>query len=211
MTRARAVDAAATVGALLGLIGLGWLVGVLVGDPRLDRSITDWVVRHRTGALDRLAPYVTDLGSPTVYVPVTLVTVVLLGLVARRSLRVVVTPVLALLGVTVLSDAVKHLVGRTRPPVELRMLGVGGFAFPSGHTIKAMVVWGAAALLLGAMARGRARTAIHAIGALVIVGVGLSRLYLGVHWATDVVAGWALGAAWLTVLLRRIEASSPTG
>lgn len=214
MTRTRVIDAATTVGALLGLIGLGWLLGLLgllVGDPRVDRSITDWVVHHRTGALDRLAPYVTDLGAPTVYVPVTLVTVALLGLVAKRSPRVVVTPVLALVGVRVLSPAVKDLVGRARPPVALRLVGESGFAFPSGHTITAMVVWGAAALLLGAMARGWARTAIHAVGALVILGVGLSRLYLGVHWATDVLAGWALGAAWLAFLLRRIEASSPTG
>lgn len=203
MTRERVVDAATTLASLAVVIGAGWLLGLAVGHPGIDRSVTDWVVEHRNGALDGLAPHVSDLASPAMYVSLTVVAVAVLW---REGPRVASAPVVALFGVRIVSSSVKELVGKARPPVAQQLVAEHGFAFPSGHTITAMGVWGAAALLLGGRASGLARGAIYAIGALVVLGVGLSRIYLGVHWCTDVVVGWALGAAWLAIVVRRARA-----
>ena len=74
----------------------------------------------------------------------------------------------------------------------------GGYAFPSGHTTTATVGYGlAAALLIVLFPRVRAVIAVAAV--VLIAGVGLSRTYLGVHWPTDVLGGWALGTSWLAL------------
>src|SRR5262249_43389202 len=94
----------------------------------------------------------------------------------------------------------KPLVGRARPPISVHMIGASGFAFPSGHATAAVAVWGAAALVLSASRSGPQKLAIWA-GAFLVVGVvAFSRVYLGVHWWTDVVGGLALGGFWLCML-----------
>lgn len=96
----------------------------------------------------------------------------------------------------------------------------GGYAFPSGHSTQAVVVWG----LLAAFAVSgpwrttrRFRVPVLCAAAVVILLIGLSRIYLGVHWVTDVAGGFALGGAWLALLLaarsrrQRRRAANPSG
>ena len=90
--------------------------------------------------------------------------------------------------------AIKSGVGRPRPPQPLA--GVGGESYPSGHAAYS-TVWIAAALVLAREAGRRARTALIVGGAAVAAFVGASRVYLHVHYPSDVVGGWALGAATL--------------
>lgn len=95
------------------------------------------------------------------------------------------------------------LVREARPAEVFRAVPVGGFSFPSGHTMTSALVAGALAFLLGRLLPGGwARAAAVALGLWAAL-VGLSRIYLGVHWLSDVVAGWMFAAAALTVLVAR--------
>ena len=100
-------------------------------------------------------------------------------------------------GAGVLSEALKRVFGRQRPELALRLAKTIGFAFPSGHSAASAATYGAFALVLaGRGHRGLARL----VGTLVPASVGASRVYLQVHFPSDVVVGWALGAAWLGIL-----------
>lgn len=96
-----------------------------------------------------------------------------------------------------ISQGLKALFGRERPALDYRAVEAVNASFPSGHAMLSAVVF----LTLGALAARfaqRKRLKALALGAAVLLSllVGLSRVYLGVHWASDVLAGWSVGAAW---------------
>lgn len=96
----------------------------------------------------------------------------------------------------------KAALGRPRPPLVHAVAAVDGYAFPSAHAAAAAAVFGAAAWLCGARLRSwRARIAIWAVAAMLAALVGISRVYLGVHWTTDVIGGWVFGTLWLAVVI----------
>jgi len=118
---------------------------------------------------------------------------------ARRRLGAVYLAS-SFLGALALEIAIKHWVGRPRPDLVPHAARVFTAAFPNGHaTVTSATCLAASLLLLRARAERAYRTfAIVAAVALVVI-VGASRLYFGVHWPTDVLAGWALGVSWTTV------------
>ncbi len=83
----------------------------------------------------------------------------------------------------------------------------GGYAFPSGHATEATAVYGMLAVVLASgTRRWRAKVLGWASAVLTAAVVGISRLYLGAHWLTDVLAGWALGGTWLLLVLAMAQA-----
>jgi membrane-associated phospholipid phosphatase len=175
---------------------------------RLDRVVLDAVVDHRTDGALHLARFVTDTGTSPALFPL----VAAAGIAVRvrtgswrpgiTALAVAALGVLARLGLSM-------LVREARPAEIFRAVPVGGFSFPSGHTVTSALIAGALAFLLSRLLPTRwARIAAAVLGLWAAL-VGLSRVYLGVHWLSDVVAGWLFAAAALTLLVAGPPPPSP--
>jgi len=170
--------------------------GLARGDPR----VMAFVIDHRTPWLTSLAKALTWLGSNLVLWPVVIVAGLGLWRWRRRWLPTVL-PALALAGAWVGSLLIKGLVGRPRPPVADRLTVVHSLSYPSEHAAQALATWGMLALMLMAGRSAQARMLLAAGAALIAFVVGLTRLYLGAHWMTDVLGGWALAGVWDCLLI----------
>jgi membrane-associated phospholipid phosphatase len=196
------VSAALTVTGLAALVFVALLAAVLATWSPLESF--DHTVDVRLGHLVAGHPdavtvikAVTDLGSAPVRWAILLAAAILLT-VRRRWAAAVVLPVAgagALLGL-----AAKSLVNRPRPVLAHPVAHAAGAGFPSGHALGSLVCYGALALVLLPMTRGRWRPALVTVAVAGLVCIGASRLLLGVHFVSDVVAGWALGTVWLGIV-----------
>jgi len=138
---------------------------------------------------------ITALGGTTLVIVVTLVSV-LAFLFHKKRLHALVMAgvVLAAWGS---SQATKALYGRPRPDLVPHEAYVYSASFPSGHSTMSTAAFLTLAMLVASLEpRRRSKALAYAVAAAFVVGVGFSRVYLGVHWPTDVLAGWCLGATW---------------
>jgi undecaprenyl-diphosphatase len=142
----------------------------------------------------------TSLGSTVVMTLITAVTVVYLALLGSRRMAALVLS--AMLSGSALVSVTKSLFGRARPDLVFADITVSGLSFPSGHaSMSAIAFLTMGALIAATRRRTRERIYILLVAGLLTLLVGLSRVALGVHWATDVVGGWAFGAAWAVLWL----------
>jgi undecaprenyl-diphosphatase len=185
---------------------LAWTFGGLTQDvaagddvARLDPRVHALAVTHRSGWLTAVTANITWLGSNWLLLPVLLVATVVL--LRRRDRRAAVAVWVAYLGSIALYVLVKPVVDRPRPPVADLIGHATGPSFPSGHATQALAAWVVLAVVLTAGRSVRVRAAALAGAAVVVLLVGASRVYLGAHWLTDVLAGYALAATWLAVLV----------
>jgi undecaprenyl-diphosphatase len=165
-----------------------------------DRPVLGWFVAHRvpdwTAVMETASRYGGTLGT----LVLALVAVALL--VWRRHWWEAATVTVASAGVAVLVPVFKALYGRPRPPVATQLVRETDLSLPSGHALGSIVIVGVVAVVAARLVRSVAvRVAALGTAAGTVVLIGASRLYLGVHWFTDVLAGWFLGAAWLAVCL----------
>jgi membrane-associated phospholipid phosphatase len=177
---------------------------VVVGLIPFDRSITSAVVDARTPARDDVALLVSRFGSTPVVVGVT---VLLAALAWPRSRRLALAVVVVALARPLFEFTVKELIDRPRPAGD-RLVPGRGPSFPSGHPMAVAASWGLVPFVVArwSSARGAVRAATIA-GFCLIPAVAASRLWLGVHWASDAFAGAVLGTAGLLVAgrwLRRV-------
>jgi len=188
-----------------GLTGILIAVGVVVTRSSsvnaFDHHVTSVVVAHRTLPLNAVMKAVTWLGS---WVALVATGTFLVVLVFRRSLPVaaVVLAVVAWAGEAGGVTLAKHVVGRDRPPQDLRLVSAHGWSWPSGHTAVALLVFTTWALVVVPIAPRLAyRATAWVFAALGVGAVAFSRVELGVHWSTDVMASITFVGAWLAVLL----------
>jgi len=193
------------------LIGLLTAAAALVLFTWLGREILEGEVlafddRLRTLVHDLASPRLTTLmraaslyGGPAVLVPAGLVAAVAFGFKGwrRGALLVVVT----LAGAGLLNWLLKFSFARVRPASFFDYPLPGSPSFPSGHALYAASVFGGLAVLLAARIRNRLlQLVIWLVAISLILLVGLSRVYLGVHYPSDVVAGYAVGIIWVTTV-----------
>ncbi|MEU4477696.1 phosphatase PAP2 family protein [Micromonospora sp. NPDC023966] len=181
-------------GVLLMLVRFHW--GPLY---HADHEAAEWfnslVAPHHP--LVTVLQAVTDLGGRPVLI--WLITIAVVGLLIRRQPRLAVYLIITGVGGLILDPSLKALVGRLRPVVDVPVASAPGNSFPSGHALGSFVAYGALLLVfLPAVAPRWRKPAIAVAGALVVL-VGLTRIALGVHFVSDVLGGWLLGAAWLGV------------
>jgi undecaprenyl-diphosphatase len=165
----------------------------------LDTTVHEWFVAHRTPALDDWFRAVTNLGAAAVLLP--LIVLLLAALLWRRRPDLALGAGIAVIGSWVTVNLVlKPLVERARPPIADRLVFPGDASFPSGHAANAASAWLALAWVVASLVERRAaKVAVWSVAGAVVAIVGVSRLYLGVHWPSDVLAGWLVGAAWVLV------------
>jgi undecaprenyl-diphosphatase len=144
--------------------------------------------------LQECARDITALGGFTVLTLITLATVAILAMKRRRLQALIFAA--TVVGGQLLAEAIKLIADRPRPDLVTRFDLVYSSSFPSGHSTMAPVVYlTLAAILAAGEPRRDVRVLIFSLAVAMTVAVGLSRVYLGVHWPTDVLAGWVLGAA----------------
>lgn len=144
--------------------------------------------------LQETARDITALGGFTVLTLVVVVAVTLLVL-HRRRLQAAVFAIAVIAG-QVLAQVTKHLVGRNRPDLVPHLDQVYSSSFPSGHSALSPIVYFTLAGLLAAGETNRgAKILLLILATGLVLSIGVSRVYLGVHWPTDVIAGWAMGTA----------------
>lgn len=199
-----------TAGALVVLLAGGWFVGIagnlLATDPLIiiDRRLSAWFDQHATASVTRLAEVITFAGSPVLLAVAG--TAVALVLLYRRAWCRAMALVLTVGGGAMLNSALKHLFHRPRPVFEHTLIDASGFSFPSGHTMGATLLYGFLAVLAvtqGSQWRWRALAPLLALPLILLIG--LSRVYLGAHYLSDVMAAAAAGLAWLAFCITGVE------
>lgn len=182
-------------GAVLGL--LAYLVRSNEALRDLDAAAARWGRDHATGFSDAAIEAVTRLGETWLVVAAALIVVAVER--QRRPSRFAVPFLVAVVaGDKLLTTAVKTLADRARPTLN-PIAETLGPSFPSGHTSTAAAFFAAAALILGRERSGRTRAMLAGSAVGIAVAVACSRVLLGVHWLSDVVAGLALGWAWFAL------------
>ena len=172
------------------------------GIAMLDMPLLETAIRVRTPWLDTLAAGIAYLFGP-IGMPCMAVAAILVLALHRRSRTPLILIAGAGVGSLLMTIAGKDIIGRSRPPLSE---AVPPFeyspSFPSGHTLNATVIAGVVGYLLWLNRRTvAARVACVVVPVVIALVVGLSRVLLGAHWFTDVVAAWLLGAAWLALVV----------
>lgn len=173
---------------------------VVTGRPltMVDQQLSGWLARSRTPPLTTFFIVVTSLGSTAVAVIVAIVLGVYL--VLRKQRYWLAATMLSIGGGMLLNRLLKLAFQRARPELDDPIRTFAGYSFPSGHTVAATVVFGTLALLLFVKVKSAtARFMVLLIAGLVILMVGFSRIYLGAHYLTDVLAAMAEGIAWVSL------------
>lgn len=187
-------------GALVLLAAI-WLAMLLLGTGATDRAVSlALYAGHRPLALP-IARFLTALGEPTVLIGASVLTSAWLWYVGRGRMGLTLLAI-ALVG-RGLSEIQKYSIARPRPMLEPHLVVVKTHSFPSGHATSSMIFYLALALALTGGSRWR-RPAVA--GALLLsLLIGTSRVMLGVHWPSDVIAGWSFGLFWVLLTLRPAE------
>ncbi|HEY3724466.1 MAG TPA: phosphatase PAP2 family protein [Acidimicrobiia bacterium] len=184
-------------GALLGVVL--WMVRSNEGLARYDLSAARFGASHATTGSTDVLRAVSQIGGTVGSIVVAVAVAVIVVAHHRLRLRSVIAfLVVVMVGESLLVALIKAAVDRARPDID-RLTGFSGASFPSGHAATAAATLAAAALLLGSGQDHRCRAGFTALAAGLAVCVAASRVFLGVHWLTDVVAGLALGWVWFAV------------
>ena len=190
VARVRTVTVATAAFLLLVL-----LMAVVLHDGRpfgVDLTLHRWSVAHRPGGVRRAAAVITATGTGVVPYLLAAIAGLVTGRGSRGRALTAVWAMLVLLVIQLARLGLAYLVGRHRPPAADWAVHVSGCAFPSGHTVTSATAAGILLWALWPRLAGAWRAVAVAGIATWAVAVGLTRVYLGVHWPTDVLGGWLM-------------------
>lgn|ERR1022692_837308 len=208
----RLVGGAIALWGLLSLIGL-FVTHVLAHGRvhRLDLGVDVWFAAHRTAAFNHLTAVGAGLAETQTAIAVTVVVVLVLRWRLGRWYESCVL-IAATAGELLIFLAITATVHRPRPPVVRLDAGLATSSFPSGHTAAATALYGCIAILLVRTYGRRPATRVAVVAAFCLpVIVALSRLYRGMHYPTDVMAGALTGGLWLLVVISTLLPRQDTG
>lgn len=188
--RARELTICATALVFVGILAAGIQYGArfVSADLMIVRGVHEGAIPGIT----QLVLEASDLGGTTV--ALTLMILAAAGLLATRHWHASFALVVSVLGTQAIVHLIKGTVERSRPPSTASQVEAAGYSFPSAHSATSVALYGMLALIAVAHMQGRARRWACLMLAGVIALVGATRIYLGAHYPTDVLAGWLLGA-----------------
>ena len=199
-----------TVGLAISLTSL-WIFLSLTEDvlhhealTNFDTSALDWISAHSTSAGRAIARGVSGMGAPRVIASFGLIGVILFAI--RRQWLFLEGWIIALIGGEALNAFLKRLIQRPRP-LHSAILTSQSWSFPSGHAMESLIAYGMVAyvfFVLGSWSHRR-RVDIALAATLLILLIGWSRIYLGVHYFSDVIGGYAAGLIWLAACISGME------
>lgn len=204
-----------TAGALVALAGT-YVFALVAGrvtsgaTQEFDEAVLRWISEHRPPALERVMLEITLLGTGTVVITMVVVSALFLWLTNHRYSALLL--LIATIGGILLNNLLKLGFGRPRPQVFDWGTHVASLSFPSGHAMSAAVVYGTVAYLAARLQRRHLhRVLTLVIAAIVILLISVTRLYLGVHYPSDVIAGVIIGLAWAGFCMATLEALQLSG
>ena len=199
--------------AALVLIATAWLFGAIAEDvvnhdtllDMLDLKLAEWLHAQATPAWTSLMIFFTNLGAPMTVTIVTSFTAIFLAWQRQRYPLLLLA--LAVPGGALLNVIIKVLVHRHRPTFDNPIQTITSDSFPSGHAVGSTVLYGALAAMVVCQSRdSRGSTIAIVIAALVVSLICFSRMYLGLHYLSDVIAGFLEGIFWLGSCIVAVEA-----
>jgi len=168
----------------------------------IDLSMQQAFISFRT---DFLTPFMKVVTHSTDTITIVILCALLVLLPHTRKKIGLPLTVAALVNMGIYK-AMKHIFLRARPDVVYHLVDQGGYSFPSGHSATSMLVYGLLFFLIGKHCKNQnLKVLLQTICGILVLVVGPSRLYVGVHWATDVLAGWCVGAAVLMATIYILE------
>lgn len=176
---------------LLALGGVGAMIQSST-IARIDDALSEAAHAATHQPLVQLSFHISDLASTHTAFLITAVAAV--ALAVMHHWRGAVALAVAVLATQAGVQLVKVLVARPRPEDSQAVVDAHGFSFPSAHSATAMALYASLAVVAASLVRGRTRVGIVAAAGLVVMAVGATRVYLGAHYPTDVLAGWLTGA-----------------
>jgi undecaprenyl-diphosphatase len=193
----------------LAVAGLGmWVFATLAEDVlgkqsyAFDSSILLYLRSLHTPLRDRIMLAFTFLGEPNLLLVLSVSLGIILWVAQHRSEATTIAVTGA--GAVGLNLLLKKLFARDRPLLWERVVDVRFYSFPSGHAMISMVIYGLLGYFLGSRFP-KQRWWIYSLTVVLVAAIGLSRLYLGVHWPTDVIAGYTAGLVWLITCILSLE------
>ncbi len=198
----------------IGIVGIGICLLIIFVLAKLAEEVLEreafafdtnfliWIHQFANPNLDNLMLFITNFGNPNTVVIFAGITFLLLWW--RRYREEAKVFVFACLGGLILNTGLKLFFAKPRPELWHRLISETSFSFPSGHALGSMVLYGYTAYCLGINYPKFAKV-IYIMAATLIAAIGISRLYLGVHWPTDIIAGYGVGFLWLMICIMMLK------
>ncbi|MCF6138603.1 phosphatase PAP2 family protein [Pseudalkalibacillus berkeleyi] len=190
---------------VIGIIATLMLIGVFgyLADSLIDRELSAFDTFLSSIVFDMQTPWLTDfmifvtsIGDTSTYV---VVVIIYLAVLLKKKLKLEsLILLITILGAWGLNGALKFMFQRARPDIE-HLIEVGGYSFPSGHAMVSIAAYGIMGFLIVQYLQnqGRSYWPVILLTSLLIFLIGFSRVYLHVHYPSDVIAGFSAGAVWL--------------
>jgi membrane-associated phospholipid phosphatase len=166
-----------------------------------DEKVTSFIYNYRSEKMTNFVTVITDMGDVLAY-SIIIVAVAIWFLIDKRSIRWLIQSFIILTSTSLLNILIKHYISRPRPDIDMRLVEASSYSYPSGHSMCALAFYGFLIYLAYKKVEHKwIKFLAFIFLPLLILGIGASRVYLGVHFPSDVIAGFAAGLFWLVFVI----------